>query len=263
MLERGLLAKCTGFYKESLLIAKEAWRKRQLLCWNFCPMLLVVFTFVLFVIYNGGIVVGAKEAHKVSLHFAQLLYFGGLSALGLFPIHFSPGKVTLLFKYANRFQGRFIAGTIIFAFLFAFLAVHYSSIAHPYLLADNRHYPFYLWKNVIRAHWSAKYLLIPFYVYSWCSLLELLGRRHQSSWLLVLCLGTTAVLVPAPLIEFRYYTIPFLMMALHDFPEEYREKLVWFLIFVQFLLVNFITLYMFLFRPFTWSHEPGVQRFMW
>ena len=25
--------------------------------------------------------------------------------------------------------------------------VHYFTIAHPYLLADNRHYTFYVWKN--------------------------------------------------------------------------------------------------------------------
>lgn len=52
----------------------------------------------------------------------------------------------------------------------------HCSFAHPYLLADNRHYTFYLWKNVIRAHWSAKYCLIPLYLYSWWSILNCLGE---------------------------------------------------------------------------------------
>ena len=34
---------------------------------------------------------------------------------------------------------------------------------HPYLLADNRHYPFYIWKNIFRYHHMVKYLLVPGY----------------------------------------------------------------------------------------------------
>ena len=49
------------------------------------------------------------------------------------------------------------------------------SLAHPYLLADNRHYPFYLWRKIINAHWLMKYMLVPVYVYSWFSILTLLG----------------------------------------------------------------------------------------
>ena len=29
-------------------------------------------------------------------------------------------------------------------------AVHYFTFEHPYLLADNRHYPFYVWKNIFK-----------------------------------------------------------------------------------------------------------------
>ena len=36
-----------------------------------------------------------------------------------------------------------------------------SSYAHPYLLADNRHYPFYLWKNIFKRHANARYWLVP------------------------------------------------------------------------------------------------------
>ena len=38
-----------------------------------------------------------------------------------------------------------------------------SSYEHPYLLADNRHYPFYLWKNVFRSHSQIRYGLLPLY----------------------------------------------------------------------------------------------------
>ena len=29
-------------------------------------------------------------------------------------------------------------------------AVHYFTFEHPYLLADNRHYPVYVWKNIFK-----------------------------------------------------------------------------------------------------------------
>ena len=29
-------------------------------------------------------------------------------------------------------------------------AVHYFTYEHSYLLADNRHYPFYVWKNIFK-----------------------------------------------------------------------------------------------------------------
>jgi hypothetical protein len=54
------------------------------------------------------------------------------------------------------------------------------SLAHPYLLADNRHYTFYLWKDVIQHNQSAKYCLIPLYVYSWWSILHSLGEIPPS-----------------------------------------------------------------------------------
>ena len=37
------------------------------------------------------------------------------------------------------------------------------SYEHPYLLADNRHYPFYIWKNIFRYHHTVKYLLVSGY----------------------------------------------------------------------------------------------------
>ena len=50
-----------------------------------------------------------------------------------------------------------------------------SSHVHPYLLADNRHYPFYVWKKIFQRHEAVKYLLVPvfsvttlFFIYALC-----------------------------------------------------------------------------------------------
>lgn len=40
----------------------------------------------------------------------------------------------------------------------------FRSVAHPFLLADNRHYAFYLWRRVINVHPYARYALAPGYV---------------------------------------------------------------------------------------------------
>jgi alpha-1,2-glucosyltransferase len=73
-------------------------------------------------------------------------------------------------------------------------------------------------------------------------------------------LATAAVLVPAPLIEFRYYTIPFYFLILHSPITDYQS---WLLMGFLYLALNVLTMMLFLFRPFHWSHEPGIQRFIW
>ena len=44
------------------------------------------------------IVTGAKEAHAVSPHFAQLMYFSLVSSLALAPLHFSLDQAVHLFR---------------------------------------------------------------------------------------------------------------------------------------------------------------------
>lgn len=96
--------------------------------------------------------------------------------------------------------------------------------------------------------------LIPF-------LCHLLSRKARPKiWVLAYFLATAAVLVPAPLIEFRYYTIPFYLMILHSHTVDTQCLVV---IGLGYVVTNVFTMFMFLFRPFNWSHEPGKQRFIW
>lgn len=39
-----------------------------------------------------------------------------------------------------------------------------SSVAHPFLLADNRHYAFYIWRRILNPYPLARYLLTPLYL---------------------------------------------------------------------------------------------------
>lgn len=86
------------------------------------------------------------------------------------------------------------------------------------------------------------------------------GKVKSKLWILAYFLATAAVLVPAPLIEFRYYTIPFYFLVLHC---NIRDDQQWLLTGMLYVGVNIFTMMMFLFRPFHWDHEPGIQRFIW
>ena len=68
----------------------------------------------------------------------------------------------------------------------------------------------------------------------------------------------TGVLVPPPL-EFRYYTISFYLITLHAKLDDKD----WILIGMQYIIVNLFAIALFLFKPFHWDHESGLQRFMW
>lgn len=252
-------AHMSGLLDEFQTLLLTSWHLKWELLSSFCPFFIVLVAFAAFVHWNGSVVLGAKEAHAVSPHFAQIMYFSLVASLAMAPWHFSSGQAADMFWsfWKNR-PLSFFKGFM--ALTGGFLSVHFFSIAHPYLLADNRHYPFYLWRKVINAHWSMKYLLVPLYVYSWFSIFSILGKVQRKIWVLAYFLASAAALIPAPLIEFRYYTIPFFLLMLHSHTNNARS---WLLIGIVYIAINAFTMMMFLYRPFHWEHEPGIQRFIW
>lgn len=251
-------SECSGVLGELQVLAYRIWCEKRGILTNFYPFLLVAFSFLAFVIHNGSIVVGAKEAHPVSPHFAQILYFGLASAVAMAPVHFNLSKVAVLCQSFREERTKFLV-LLLAALISALLSVQFFSLAHPYLLADNRHYPFYIWRKVIQAHWLMKYLLTPLYVYSWWSIFNTLGKSRQKVWIIIFFFAAAGVVVPAPLIEFRYYTIPFYFIILH---AEIDDRC-WILIGMQYIIVNLFAIALFLFKPFHWDHDSGLQRFMW
>ncbi|KAI7746081.1 hypothetical protein M8C21_024646 [Ambrosia artemisiifolia] len=249
----------SGLFSEIQSILLVSWRLKWELLVSFSPFLALLLAFAAFVVWNGSIVLGAKEAHTVSPHFAQMFYYSLVSCCFMAPVHFSKSQVaSLTWSFLKDEPVKLLQWLLVT--IISFLLVHYFSIAHPYLLADNRHYPFYLWRKIINAHWSTRYLLVPLYVYSWASILNILAKVQKKVWVVAYFLATAAVLVPTPLIEFRYYTIPFFFLIIHCHNTNDRA---WFLMGFLYASVNIFTMIMFLFRPFNWNHEPGIQRFIW
>ncbi|KAI3878231.1 hypothetical protein MKW92_032089 [Papaver armeniacum] len=233
----------SGLLDEAQVILLRMWNLKLEVLLSFGPFLVVFLAFVVFVFWNGSIVLGAKEAHSASLHFAQIMYFALVSALAMAPLLFQFQAVSMLCKslWKNRPLSIF---QVVLVSIAGFLSVHY------FRSPDNRHYTFYIWR-VIQYHWLMKYLLIPLYAYSWLSIIHDLGKGRQKIWVLVFLLACAGVLVPAPLIEFRYYTIPFYFLILHSQINDYRN---WLLMGVMYAAVNIFTMWMFLFPSI--SLEP-------
>ena len=137
------------------------------------------------------------------------------------------------------------------------IVVRYNTIVHPFTLADNRHYMFYVFRLLLRRP-SIKYLAIP--VYYFCmhavlfaatdtqeprkntilscekfqdkqtseqgqfSMTQEPESEQRASWLLIWLATTFLSLCTAPLVEPRYCILPWIMWRLHISPPRSLSK---------------------------------------
>lgn len=277
---------------------------------------------------TAGLCLGDKDNHIASIHLAHMLYLWPYIAFFSWPLLLP----TLLDMFKTKSdmsrQGK-EAGFVVMAGIYATIIalmlgiVHYNTIVHPFTLADNRHYMFYVFR-ILRYHWVMKYLAVPIYCFCAWAVSSALGessntqsyqRRKQHSqpkarpsnkalkpgndlqsqppqqnnitFVLAWLLATSLSLITAPLVEPRYFILPWIFWRLHmtdadpsvshssaDRRSDGHGKFtlivdglqgyqLW-LETIWFLLINTVTGYMFLHRGFEWPQEPGkIQRFMW
>ncbi|KAG7276368.1 hypothetical protein CRUP_014400 [Coryphaenoides rupestris] len=218
------------------------------------PYAAVAVGFLVFLAVNGGVVVGDRTSHEACLHVPQLFYFLCFTLAFAMPAVFCRHR---LLRFAQALRHK----PLLFLFLTAagLLLVWCFTHAHPYLLADNRHYTFYVWSRVFRRYAAARYLLVPAYVFAGWHFLDSL-RSRALFWTLALLVCLLAATVPQRLLEFRYFIVPFLMYRLHV-PLPSLPRLL--LELALYAAVNGATLYLFLARPFLWPGSADTQRFMW
>lgn len=215
--------------------------------------LAVWLVFVAFLVWNDGIVVGDRSAHAATFHPTQLLYFCAFTLAFSAPFFATKTRVFLL--YARRHYLLLSLGALL-----AYATVDGYTLAHPYLLADNRHYTFYVWRKVITRYEWAKYALLPAYVYGAFCILHAL-RRTSVVFKLTFPLFVFVSLSPQLLLEFRYFIVPYLLYRLQVKPS------VWWKLGCEGLLyvaVNLFTVAVFVLKPFKWEHDPSdTQRIIW
>lgn len=364
------------------------------------PYVFVLLAFAGFVQWNGSVVLGDKSNHVATIHLAQMLYIwpffaffslpllipSGLSFLNMLTSAFttaSPSAATANEKEKKKATkplpaptGLLGAGIALFrskviypiylagTFVLSLGVVRFNTIVHPFTLADNRHYMFYVFRYTIRrgglvraalvlpytlarwmvwdalgghAGWSpaatrqpTAFVSYPFWTapsadvkrqtevpYPKCpeasttaearkageaalkaqleeDSLCLSTRSVPTSTALIFLLATALSLVTAPLVEPRYFIIPWVVWrlmvpawrlrdhlpaaglladnaavrAVADWSAGYDMRL--FAEGLWHVAINLATGYIFLCKPYVWRAEDGtvleggrLQRFMW
>ncbi|XP_018015962.1 dol-P-Glc:Glc(2)Man(9)GlcNAc(2)-PP-Dol alpha-1,2-glucosyltransferase [Hyalella azteca] len=173
---------------------------------------LLMVAFAVFACVNGGLVVGDRTAHQPTLHLMQMFYFC------LFYVLFSP---LLALNHFLPFVSRCCANpkTTALALITVLSVVHYNTLVHPYLLADNRHYTFYLWNRFYGPNIYFRYLISPIYMYGayliWY--VSLAQRSNVFKMIYVFCVALC--LVPQKLLEPRYFILPFIIARIQNSPN--------------------------------------------
>ncbi|KEQ84612.1 hypothetical protein M438DRAFT_397256 [Aureobasidium pullulans EXF-150] len=156
------------------------------------PYILVLALFGSFVLWNGGVVLGDKSNHVATLHLPQMLYLWAYTSFFSFGITYPFFAQGLLAIFAAVPVMAMIEPLIIFGrrkflprslVLFVFIAIiavtiRFNTIVHPFTLADNRHFTFYVFRYLL-AHPAIKYLVIPVYMSCAWSVLQALGAPAQ------------------------------------------------------------------------------------
>ena len=236
-------------------------QKLEVILQKMLPYALTGAAFCIFVAKNNGIVVGDRSSHQACFNLPQVLYFVGFTTAFSFPFFFS---VSSLIFVKNRLQeilsskiGCFICltGIIIIA-----LSIHHFTYVHEYLLADNRHYTFYIWRKLFQRHWIVKFIIIPCYLYGAVAIYQQLHLKNSAYFIMLLGASVFLVTVPQKLLEFRYFLIPYLLFRLHVPLPSYLSLS---LEAALYLIVNCFTIFLFLYKPFYWNNSSDIQRFMW
>ncbi|KAM8908007.1 dol-P-Glc:Glc(2)Man(9)GlcNAc(2)-PP-Dol alpha-1,2-glucosyltransferase [Spinachia spinachia] len=218
------------------------------------PYALVGASFLAFVFLNDGIVVGDRTSHEACLNFPQLFYFLSFALFFSLP-------VSLCYHHALRFLQALKKQPFFFLFVtcVCLLLVWKFTFVHKYLLADNRHFPFYVWNRLFQRHELVRFLLVPVYVFAGWNFLDAF-KSHSLFWSLAFLVCLLAATVPQKLLEFRYFIVPYLMYRLHMPLPSFPRLVVEFLLYT---VVNAATLYLFISKTFRWPDSAAPQRFMW
>ncbi|KAF9535485.1 glucosyltransferase [Crepidotus variabilis] len=225
---------------------------------SFVPYTLVLAGFGAFVVWNGGIVLGDKSNHIPAMHIPQLYYFIAATTFFGWPVLASGpgGPITLIMRVKERMFGsasRTISTIVVCGVMG--VTVKLFTIHHPFLLSDNRHYVFYVWRRIYMFHPLVPYVLIPLYLAcGWAWFLRI-AQDQTLLQSLLLPIFVVPTLLPTPLLEPRYFLIPYILLR-----AQVTDVPTWGVIVegTWYILINAVTMGVFLYLP-----RDGVGRFMW
>ncbi|XP_046481620.1 dol-P-Glc:Glc(2)Man(9)GlcNAc(2)-PP-Dol alpha-1,2-glucosyltransferase isoform X1 [Neodiprion pinetum] len=217
------------------------------------PYLLIGLSFAIFILWNKGIVLGDRSAHVATFHVPQIFYCSVFFAFFAWPYFISHVIDFLRFAKARW-------GLTTLALLLVGIIVRYNTLVHPYLLADNRHYTFYVWNKTIGRYYLARYLFVP--IYGFCLFATWRALRHLRFLSQIgYFIATFIVLVPQLLLEPRYFFIPYIIYRINSIDSVKPWQL--FAESLTTLLVNAFQFYVFSTKVFYWDDDEYPQRISW
>ncbi|XP_053212427.1 dol-P-Glc:Glc(2)Man(9)GlcNAc(2)-PP-Dol alpha-1,2-glucosyltransferase-like [Panonychus citri] len=211
--------------------------------------------FGVFVFYNQGIVLGDRSAHEVTFHLAQLVYFLFFTFLFAVPWILLTGSLRKFMAYFYKNMT-----TVLLISIAIIVIIKFQSLPHSYLLADNRHFTFYLWRRILGNSESfIRYTLLPVCLLTSWSFINLIHRK-DNLWKCLFILSICIIVIPQRLLEFRYFVPAFIIWRLNIFTNSALSLS---LELMYNMLINGLTFFIFLNKPFKWSNSDELQRFMW
>lgn len=220
---------------------------------NLSYYVVVLIMFAIFLFLNKGIVVGDKAAHKATLHIPQLFYFSFFFCFFGWPHIFE--KLDLFYNYVTKryFQVSF---WIILFMIFAY----YNTIEHEYLLADNRHFTFYIWQRLYQKFDGFRYAMSVVYLCGFYVMMKRLYSLRDLSFMMFFIPATFFTLCLQRMIEVRYFLMPYLIIRL-----QFRNVTAFALIleFITFFVVNLMAFQTFFDREVFWDDYDAPQRILW
>lgn len=208
--------------------------------------------FLTFVYYNGGIVLGDKNSHKLTIHIPQLFYFGLFVLIFLAPYFIDEIKsfVRLVLRYKIVFS---------IALVLCLICIGVNTLVHPYLLADNRHYTFYFWNRFLSRP-IFRYGLSFVYIFVWYEIYKKLNDYSSFQYMFVYTCGMFLSLAFQKLIDVRYFFLPYLALRIRINNYSKYQLAFEFLITI---IINILTLNVYFRKEFYWNDFDYPQRIIW
>lgn len=196
--------------------------------------------YLMFLYWNGALVLGDKINHEPVLHFSMLLYFLGYRLAFGYPLSYRLRDIFGLLKEVSFSKYSFLKALVI-ALTMVIIIGNFTYV-HPFILSDNRHYAFYLFRKVLLRNNFTPYLPIPLYLISlmvpwqeiqdacfserkqerkqdlrrarYAAQEEWRWAEHMTEFALLVC--AALALVPAKLVEPRYFIVPTMFYLLRS-----------------------------------------------
>lgn len=218
--------------------------------------------FAAFLKINGGITLGDKSNHQVVIHIVQAFYCFTFIAFFTWPVWLS---LKTILEYKS-----FLFGSVVkvilnaIAFVAIWVVIDRFTVVHIFLLSDNRHYTFYIYRKILSNKYSPIFAIPLYHFATWVivSTLSKSKRLALSPITITTFIGATCLtLIPSPLFEPRYYIIPLIIFRLFIKPVDKNRSL---LEFIWLSSINVIVFLIFFNYEFKWESEGDIpQRIFW